>query len=61
MNLPFSSEKARKELGYQPGSARRALAKSVNWFLRAGQGSERYLGVIQRDGALDAALSDADG
>ena len=32
----FSSEKARLELGYQPGSVRAALTRAVDWFVQHG-------------------------
>jgi dihydroflavonol-4-reductase len=42
-NVGFSSDKARKELGYEPALARVTLAKSVRWFVANGYASEAVL------------------
>lgn len=41
----FSSEKAKKELGYTPGPAKKALADAADWFVRHGY-SKREKAVV---------------
>jgi len=49
-NRPFSSEKARAEIGYQPSSAQAALMKSVRWFVAEGRVSPAYKARLQARG-----------
>jgi dihydroflavonol-4-reductase len=58
-NRAFSSEKARKELGYRPLPARIALARAVRWFADHGYASRRCLRSIERHGELARVLSGA--
>jgi dihydroflavonol-4-reductase len=48
----FSSARAEKELGYQPGRARVALAKAVAWFVGAGYCKPATLRHIREHGTI---------
>ena len=49
-NRPFSSEKARAEIGYRPSSAQAALLKSVRWFVSEGRVSSAYKARLHAHG-----------
>jgi dihydroflavonol-4-reductase len=57
VNRAFSSEKARKELGYQPRPARLALAKAICWFVAQGRCKPRYARRIEARGSLREVLA----
>jgi len=52
--MPVSSDKAIKELGYAPRSARSALARAAWWFVENGYCDERNARRIREHGALEA-------
>jgi len=56
-NRPFSSEKARSEIGYKPTSAEAALAKSVRWFVAQGRFSPTYRERLEERGITDRRSS----
>jgi dihydroflavonol-4-reductase len=56
--MPVSSDKAIKELGYAPTSARLALARAASWFIENGYCNERNARRIREHGGLEAVLAD---
>ena len=57
VNRAFDSTKAREELGFDPGPARRTLARALAWFIEYGVASPDVVRRIEARGTLQAALA----
>jgi dihydroflavonol-4-reductase len=55
-NRASDSDRAQKELGYEPAPARVALARAAGWFIESGRVRERARRRIAAHGRLDAFL-----
>lgn len=55
---PFSSERARSELGFSARPAREVLARALAWFLREGFAGQKTVRRIEQRGELARLLGD---